>query len=313
MTDYMTQRRLLALCAVEKVDWHVIAREAQKANGIERLIEGLVTEKSKVAALTGRLIHAALPTEEQRLAFVDEQYEKARQAGAHLTTILDDDYPNNLRLIYNPPPFLFVRGELQPEDAFSVCVVGTRQASQRGMDQARDIAAKLVDKKVTVVAGLAKGIDTTAHTSALGSGGRTVAVIGTGILNCYPKENLQLAEQIASSGALVSQFWPTSPPTQYSFPMRNVTMSGISQGTIVVEASSTSGAKMQARLALEHGKLVFLVKSLVTEQTWARNYLKQPLAFEITDVAEVLTRLRTPERISEQTSSRLQMAMTLTA
>ena len=313
MTDYSTQRRLLALCAIPDVDWHVIAREAQKSAGVDRLSLSIVTEKSAAAAETMHRIKLAASTETERLAFVDEQCQKARDAGSELVTVLDGDYPINLRLIPNLPPFLFVRGRLEREDAFSVCVVGTREATSQGLDQASDIAARLVENKVTVVAGLAKGIDTAAHVSALDAGGRTIAVIGTGILQCYPKENGRLADRIAENGALVSQFWPSSPPTRYSFPMRNVTMSGISQGTIVVEASYTSGAKMQARLALEHGKLVFLLRSLVTQQKWARSYLDRPRAFEISDVSEVLSRLRTPEKLSDLASSRHQLALTLSA
>ena len=113
----------------------------------------------------------------------------------------------------------------------------------------------LAGQAATVVSGLAKGIDTAAHCAALDADGRTIAVLGTGITKCYPGENRDLAEAItAGSGVLVSQFWPTSPPSRFTFPRRNVVTSGISQGTIVIEATSTSGAKMQARLALDHGK-----------------------------------------------------------
>lgn len=310
VTDGM-QQKLLALCAIPKIDWHVLAREAQRSSGIEGLLRGDLAERSKSAGVARLLIQAHSGDEDQRLASVRAECERARDAGAELITVLDDEYPINLRLTYNLPPFLFVRGELQAEDALSVCVVGTRQATSQGLDQAAEMAAQLIRSKVTVVAGLAKGIDTAAHEAALEGGGRTIAVIGTGILRCYPKENLELSDRIAERGALVSQFWPSSPPTQFSFPMRNVTMSGISQGTVVVEASSTSGAKMQARLALEHGKLVFLVRSLVTDQVWARGYLKRAGAFEIASAQEVLARLRTPQRLLELTSSRRQLALAL--
>src|SRR5207344_2683526 len=123
------------------------------------------------------------------------------------------------------------------------------------------------------------------------AGSRTIAVLGTGITRCYPAENKDLAKQITRSGALVSQFWPTSPPSKYTFPRRNVVTSGISQGTVVIEASSTSGAKMQARLALEHGKKVFLVRSLVTNQQWAQTYVAKRGAIEVGDVDEVIRHL----------------------
>ena len=232
---------------------------------------------------------------------------------ARLVTVVDDDYPANLRLIYNLPPFLFYRGELRPDDASSVAVVGTRQASAEGLAQAREIARHLVEHGVTVVAGLALGIDTAAHEAALDAGGRTIAVLGTGITKCYPSQNSDLAEEIARRGALVSQsqFWPSATPTRASFPMRNVTTSGITQGTIVIEAGPTSGAKMQARLALEHGKRVFLVADLVTTQPWARAYLSRPGAAEIQGAEDVVKWLRTPQRIIELSSGRRQLVLDL--
>src|SRR5205085_12090521 len=132
-------------------------------------------------------------------------------------------------------------------------------------------------------------------------GGRTIAVLGTGILHTYPKENLALAEQIASLGVLVSQFWPTQPPTRYTFPRRNVVTSGMGQGTVVIEASRTSGAKMQARLALEHGKKVFLVSRLVTQQKWAQDYLKRPRVKEVSNIDDIIKELDSVERIKERT------------
>lgn len=124
-----------------------------------------------------------------------------------------------------------------------------------------------------MISGLARGIETEAHTATLEASGRTIAVVGTGILRTYPRENAALADRIAQNGAVVSQFWPDAPPTKYSFPMRNAVMSGISQGTAVIEASATSGAKMQARIALEQGKRAFLMASLVTREEWAQRYL----------------------------------------
>jgi DNA protecting protein DprA len=184
--------------------------------------------------------------------------------GVTLVTVLDKDYPTNLRLVYDRPPFLFVRGELRRGDERAVAVVGTRTASQEGQTQADRLARELAASGVTVLSGLALGIDAAAHEGTLSAGGRTVAVLGTGIRRVYPAVHADLADRIvAEGGALVSQFWPDSPPARWSFPMRNRTMSGMAIGTVVVEASKTSGAKMQARLALAHGKRVFLVESLV--------------------------------------------------
>ncbi len=140
----------------------------------------------------------------------------------------------------------------------SVAVVGTRTRLRDGPGAGGTAVRLLAGHHVTVISGLARGIDTAAHQAALHSGGRTIAVLGTGITRCYPPENRVLAEQITQAGALVSQFWPTRAPGRDTFPRRNVVTSGLSQGTVVIEASQTSGAKMQARLALEHEE-VFLV------------------------------------------------------
>jgi DNA processing protein len=218
-------------------------------------------------------------------------------------TILDPDYPGNLRAIYNRPPMLFVKGDLRPEDERAVAVVGTRKASTEGLRHAHDLAFELARRNITVLSGLARGIDTAAHTATLEAGGRTIAVMGTGIGSIYPRENTVLAERIlASGGALVSQFFPDAPPRSMNFPLRNVVMSGMSIGTVVVEASSTSGAKMQARLALEHSKKVFLLKSLVMKQEWAQKYSKRAGAF-VVDSADKIVELveqlvRPPKQLS---------------
>jgi DNA processing protein len=309
--DLEMQTSLLALCALDHVNWHVIAREAQQPLGLERLLQGQLTETSKQARETKKLIAGAGgDMAKQRLRAVEE-IRRAEDAGARLVTVLDDDYPANLRVIYNLPPFLFYRGRLERDDARSVAVVGTREASDAGIDSARRMAGLLAEHGVTVLSGLAKGIDTAAHDEALAQGGRTIAVLGTGILRCYPKENAELAERIVQSGALVSQFWPSQPPTTYNFPRRNVVTSGMSQGTVVIEASETSGAKMQARLALEHGKRVFLVSRLVTSQPWAQKYVENRGAIEIRSVEDVLARLRSPTAVEQLSAGRQQLALEL--
>jgi DNA processing protein len=303
------QRELLALCAIEGVDRSAIAREAQRPGGLARLLHGELSETSPAATKTKQAIRRASRSWAERTEWVNKQIGIAERVGATITTVLDENYPPNLRLIYNLPPFLFVRGSMKAEDARSVAVVGTRQCTPEGLEQARRMASALVKLGVTVVSGLATGIDTAAHEAAIDSGGRTIAVIGTGITRTYPASNSGLAERVVSSGAIVSQFWPEMPPTRAAFPLRNVVTSGISQGTVVIEASSTSGAKMQARLALEHGKRVFLLRTLVTSQPWARSYLERPGAIEVADASEVAELLRSAERVLELTLARTQLAL----
>jgi DNA processing protein len=209
--------------------------------------------------------------------------------GMRLVTILDEDYPLYLRLVHQRPPFLFLRGA-SVEDDLRVAVVGTRTPTPEGVAHARAIAGGLAERGVTVVSGLAAGIDTAAHGTALAVGGRTVGVIGTGIRRSYPAQNARLQQEIAERGLLLSQFWPDSPPSKASFPMRNAVMSGYSLATVVVEAAYRSGARMQARLALEHGRRVFLMRSLMTHE-WAREYASRPNTTIIDGPDDVFTEL----------------------
>lgn len=305
------QRRLLALCAIQwyyrGVDWSLIAREASFPDGLDTLWSGHILENSRVAETSRDMLRYGIRHSDELFKRVDIELEAAELVGATLVTVLDDDYPINLRLIPNLPPFLFVRGEIRKEDALSVAVIGSRNALRLRVLRAERMSELLVDRGVTVVSGLARGIDTAAHSGAIGVGGRTIAVLGTGITRCYPKENRQLANDIACHGALVSQFWPLSPPGRDTFPRRNVVTSGISQGTVVIEASRKSGAKMQARIALEHGKKVFLLSSLVESQEWAQIYVEEHGAIEINSVDDVTKHLAPSDRLQKVVEQRQQL------
>lgn len=305
------QLRLLALCKVKNVDWYLIAREAQRPGGIDRLWSGDLVEGSAQASKAAPALAAAAQQEDDLLAQAQAELDRLTQPDARLITIADPGFPPTLRLVHNAPPFLFIRGELTEADLRSVAVVGTRKASEIGLKRATNMATKLVGHGVTVVSGLAAGIDTAAHTAALAAGGRTIAVIGTGINKYFPAANRELADQIATGGhgAVVSQFWPASPGATWTFPRRNITMSGIAQGTVVIEAGSTSGAKMQARVALEHGKRVFLIKSLTEHQDWARQYVAERGAVQVEDVDTIAKALSSPSRIHSDDQRRAQLVM----
>ncbi len=231
---------------------------------------------------------------EAALNQAEQQIRAWERTGIELVTILDPGYPENLRTVHDRPPFVFVAGRLTADDARSVAVIGSRNPTPDGIRAAAQTSAHLATHGYTIVSGLAKGIDTAAHTSALDQGGRTVAVIGTGLNRSYPPENAALQARIAATSAVVSQFWPDAPPTRRSFPQRNATMSGIALATVVVEASQTSGARLQARLALAHGRPVLLRDALLA-QSWASELAARPGTHivrspaEVTDVVERLT------------------------
>jgi DNA processing protein len=307
----MDQVDLLAMCRVPGLSWHFLAREAQRPEGMERLRAGYATEESGDATKSLAALADANGDLGDRQRTVEAMLAAAEADGIQLTTVLDEDYPVNLRTIFNLPPFLFYRGTLRPDDALSVAVVGTRQPTADGLSRAERMARLLVAAGVTVLSGLALGIDTAAHRACLDAGGRTIAVLGSGIRRVYPDENEALAGRIAEHGAVVSQFWPDAHPASYTFPRRNVVTSGMSQGTVVIEASATSGAKMQARFAIEHGKQVFLLHSLVTEREWAQRYLKRPRVHEVSDVADILQFLRPAAEQRNRAMERVQIPLTL--
>jgi DNA processing protein len=211
-----------------------------------------------------------------------------RSANLGFVTFRDPEYPAQLREIHEMPPVLFHRGSLRA-DEIGVSVVGSRQASPRGLEIARSVATGLADREITVIAGLAKGIDSAAHQAALDVGSRTVAVIGTGINQVYPAENRELQEHIARDGLVLSQFWPDAPPTKHTFPMRNAVMSGFGRATIVVEAGEHSGARIQARKAVGHGRPVILTDLVVAANRWPADLIGQPGVHVASSTAEIMS------------------------
>ncbi|MTK00428.1 DNA-processing protein DprA, partial [Micromonospora sp. CP22] len=206
--------------------------------------------------------------------------------GIDVHSLFDDTYPARLRDIHQMPPIVFTRGT-PAEDRRAVAVVGTRQPSDHGIGIAETCATALAESGITVVSGLAAGIDTAAHTAALRAGGRTVAVIGTGVNRYYPAANRALQDQIVKDGLVLSQFWPDAPPGKHTFPMRNAVMSGYAAATVVVEATYHSGARMQARLALQHGRPVVLANSLL-QHDWAREYATRPGVYVVSTANELV-------------------------
>jgi DNA processing protein len=269
MTSRSEAAAVVALLRAGKRRWSEYADLVEDAGSASAVLEGELARERSTPTLFGD--DPAAPD----LDAIGAEIEAWEHEGMRLLTLLDPGYPENLRSVHDRPPLVFLAGSLEARDTRGVAVVGTRRASDRGVEQARAIAQHLVDADYTVVSGLAAGIDTAAHTAALDHGGRTVAVIGTGLRRSYPAQNADLQRRIAAECAVVSQFWPDAPPTRHGFPMRNAVMSGFALATVVVEASHTSGARMQARLALEHARPVFLLESLL-EHAWAREYADRP-------------------------------------
>lgn len=212
--------------------------------------------------------------------------------GIQFVTWDDPDYPEPLRNIYDPPPVLFHAGRWEPADQTAVAIVGSRQATAYGLAVAARLAEDLAGAGVTVVSGMARGIDTAAHKGALEAGGRTIAVLGTGLDVVYPRENKKLMEAIAARGAVLTEFWPGSPPEAWHFPLRNRLISGLARGVVVVEAAEKSGALITAHLALEQGREVMAVPGNVTSRlSRGTNRLIKDGARVVESAADVLEEL----------------------
>jgi DNA processing protein len=223
---------------------------------------------------------------------VEQELERMREHHVSLVAFVDDNYPAQLLHIYDPPPFLYVKGELQQGDRLAVAVVGSRFASHYGKVTAEKISQDLAMEGITIVSGMARGIDSSAHKAALAAGGRTIAVLGCGIDINYPAENTKLKEEIASHGAVISEFPLSTPPASSHFPMRNRIISGLSLGVVVVEASHRSGSLITARLALEQGRDVFAVPgSIDSLRSRGTHRLIKDGAKLVEDARDILTEL----------------------
>jgi len=275
-------QRLLDICGGARAAWQASEFQLAAAGLERRTADSLrrLRERTTPAAVAARLA----------------------QLKIRALTLLDDEYPSGLRQVADPPPVLFVRGRLTPADAQAVALVGTRRATTYGRAVADRLARDLAAAGVTVVSGLAKGIDTSAHRAALQAGGRTIAVLGNGLDQVYPAENAGLARQIVDSdaGAVVSEFAPGVPPDAVNFPRRNRIISGLSSGTVIVEAGERSGALITADFALEQGREVLAVPgSIFSPMSAGPNELLKQGATPVTGAADILNTLNPVHIVDE--------------
>ena len=218
-----------------------------------------------------------------------EEIEQARDIGLDIVTCEDERYPHNLRFIDDRPLVLYVKGEVKDCDAQALSVIGSRRCTIYGREQARRFAGELAALGFTIVSGLAYGIDAAAHEAALDAGGRTLAVLGSGFCQIYPKEHEKLAERVAERGAVVSEFPLDSKPNAWNFPRRNRIVSGLALGTIIIEAARRSGALITAGIAARQGKEVFALPGRVTDkQSWGAIKLIQDGAKVACNPADVV-------------------------
>lgn len=252
--------------------WRASAGELRAAGLDERSVEAIVGARPSVSP--------------------DAEMERLARAHVQALTWHDPKYPARLKEIYDPPPVLYVRGDLTPADEWAIAVVGTRRATGYGREVAERLASDLSRNGITILSGLARGIDYVAHRAALGAGGRTIAVEGSGLDIVYPSEHAGLAQEIVQHGALVSDYPLGTKPRAENFPRRNRVMSGMSLGVLVIEAPEGSGALITASLALEQNREVFAVPgSILTPGSKGTHRLIQEGAKLVADVQDILQEL----------------------
>ncbi len=254
------------------------------------------------AGLHAKLVEALVQVRDS--VDLESIWQRLENQGIHVVTWDDKTYPRRLREIDQPPPVLYVRGELLLEDEWAVAVVGTRRVTPYGRQIAEQVAASLAHSGVTVVSGLAHGVDAIAHQAALNAGGRTLAVLGCGVDRIYPPDHRRLAEHLLEHGALISDYAPGTPPEAVNFPPRNRIISGLSIAVVVVEAGERSGALITAQFAAEQGREVFAVPGNINApQSIGANRLVQQGAHPLLEVRDLLDSLDL-DLVTEQQTAR---------
>ncbi|MCX6136763.1 MAG: DNA-processing protein DprA [Ignavibacteriales bacterium] len=223
-------------------------RELIKIEGIEK-------------KLASNIAHQQIPD-----SFLDDQLSRLNKSDGHIVTLWDDEYPEHLRRIFDPPAILFVTGTIEKCDKYSIALVGTRRPSPYGISVTEQFTKALTELGVTIVSGLARGIDTIAHQTAVRQEGRTLAVIGSGLDKIYPPENKKLAGRIEQNGAIISEFFMGTKPDPGNFPRRNRIISGISLGTLVIETTENGGAMITATSALDQNRELFAVPGSILDK-----------------------------------------------
>ena len=240
---------------------------------------------------------------------IKDELNRIKKTGVNILTINDNEYPSSLKTIYDPPHVLYVKGKTMENDAIAVAIVGSRSPTTYGKLVTEKISMELSVRGVTIVSGMARGIDSIAHKSAIAGGGRTIAVLGCGLNVIYPPENFKLMDEIINHGAVISEFPMSARPDKMNFPQRNRIISGLSLGTLIIEAAEKSGSLITARHAIEQGREVFAIPGSINspKSKGANRLIKSGAklvegAEDIIDEfpSDVRSFLRTPEKENKE-------------
>ena len=269
----------------------------------ENVLRATAEQLMRVPGIDQKISHSIVHWEE--LVSVEEELQMAKDANVRILTFLDDDYPENLKQIYDPPIILYAKGDLSEKDKHAIAIVGTRRSTLYGRETASRLARQLASAGITVVSGLARGIDTAAHEGALLAHGRTIGVLGSGFNHPYPTENLELMGRIAESGAVITEYAMNTKPDPMNFPIRNRVISGLSLGVVLGESPRRGGAMITATHALHQNRSVFAVPGRVDSPTFRGNHqlLKEgaKLVEDVDDILSEFEYLFSPEEMKVET------------
>lgn len=280
----------LAINTIEKLGPVTIKKLLDRFGDIEKVWRADPGDIQKIDGLNKAAAKAFLENRDK--IDLESEIEKVAKNNIKVFTLEDEEYPGNLKNIYDPPPVIYVKGNILKADLKAIAIVGTRRASRYGLEFAGKLAAELASAGITVISGLALGIDTSAHKGALSAGGRTIAVLGCGVDIVYPPQNRGLAGEIEQSGAIVSEFPMGTGTEKGNFPRRNRIISGLSLGVIVVEGHFDSGAMITAKYAVDQGREVFAVPGNVQlDQSKGPHWLIKQGAKLVENVEDVLEEL----------------------
>jgi len=284
------------LLSIEGIGPHKLLNLYAKFNSFEKILEAdlfMLTKTDGISEILAKKILKSRTKISETKERTFAELEKLQKLDAKIITFWDENYPKLLKTIFSPPLILYVRGALSDEDEYSVAIVGTRRATNYGKWTTEFLAGSLAEQNITIVSGMARGIDSIAHRTALKKGGRTIAVIGSGPDVIYPPENKKLFFEIIESGAVISEYPPGTKPDAQNFPKRNRIISGLSLGTVVVETKINGGAIQTANFALDQNREVFAVPgNLNVPQSEGTNTLiKKGEAKLIMNAADILDEL----------------------
>jgi DNA processing protein len=297
MSQHFSIHDLLHLASIPKIGNNRLRNLIAQFGTPAAVMQASPRELIKVEGIDKTLARAIAHSEKSD-DFIEDQLSRINRVNGRIVTLWDDEYPSLLKKIYDPPVFLFIRGRFSSHDRFSVGIVGTRNATAYGKMMTEKFSRELTGIGITIVSGLARGIDTIAHSTSLSAGGRTIAVIGSALDNIYPPENKKLCDRIEEHGVVVSEFFMGTEIDPGNFPRRNRVISGLSLGTLIVESDLTGGAMITASTALDQNRELFSIPGPIVEKksNGTNSLIKLGRAKLVQSVEDIIEELEVPLR-----------------